>query len=82
MTDSDGRFAFEREDKTRFLLVIGDKTFTYDVCAEIDDEIVLLWSSSDFGAVYGPVTLECDLNAPVREVERDRGRCDAHRGAL
>jgi hypothetical protein len=75
VTDANGRFTLDSEQKVRFFLVIGDPTFSYDVCVERNGEVQLLWSHSAFGAVYGSVSLDCDVDAPPRETELGRGRC-------
>jgi hypothetical protein len=74
-TGSDGRFVFGEGKEFRFFVVMGDPVFAYEVCVERRGGRDLLWRMDDFGFVETPVELTCDLNAPVKDGERGRGRC-------
>jgi hypothetical protein len=76
VTDENGAFAFQRGTKMRFFIVLGDPIFRYDVCAERDGMMVLLWSGLDTGVVdEAPLQMSCDIMQPVQDNGFGRGRC-------
>jgi hypothetical protein len=74
-TNAAGQFEFPRGRDFRFLFVIGDRGYRYEICTERDGERVLLWDNLAWGYVESPAELACNADQDVTDVNRNRGRC-------
>jgi hypothetical protein len=76
LTGDDGSFAFSDGREFRFLVVFGDPIYHYEICAEVADQVLLLWSNWDSLDLDTPAELSCDVDAPVQGDQASRGRCE------
>jgi hypothetical protein len=68
ITDADGKFLLPADEHFSFFVVIGDTTFSWKVCADINDLPQTLWRGEAIGIVneQDNARLKCDIsNKPV-----------------